>query len=138
MLIAIVSLIAIEKLEHAASTALATRTAKALIAVVNQARVSYSTNVVAKLNDHPDISVEAQYHQKKFTIPNPATFAIELGEAVSDRQAGLIISTYSKYPFHWRIKTGGPQNSFQIDALSNYHQKTALMNVLSLLMVLRC
>lgn len=119
MLMAVVSLVAIEKLEHATSSALATRTAKALISVVNQARISYSSHVVSKLNTHPEIEVEAQYHHKALAIPNPATFAIELGQAVSKPDEGLIISTYSKFPFKWREKTGGPQDKFQQDALNS-------------------
>jgi hypothetical protein len=66
MLMAIVSLIAIKKLQYSASTALAARTASVLVSTINQARTSYSQNAVAKLRSHPDISIESQYHQKQY------------------------------------------------------------------------
>jgi diguanylate cyclase (GGDEF)-like protein len=119
MLMAVISLIAIEKLQYSASTALAARTATVLASTINQARTSYSKNAVAALRAHPDISVQSQYHEKKFAIPNPATFAIELGEAISDPENGLILHTFSNYPFASRQHNGGPQDSFQIAALES-------------------
>ena len=117
MLMAVISLIAIKKLQYSASTALAARTASVLALTINQARISYSKNAVATLRAHPDISVQAQYHDKQYAIPNPATFAIELGVAISDPNNGLILHTFSNYPFTSRQSNAGPQDSFQIAAL---------------------
>lgn len=118
MLMAIVSLIAIKKLQYSASTALAARTAAVLVSTINQARTSYSQNAVAKLRAHPDISIQSQYHQKQYAVPNPATFAIELGEAISAPEKGLILHTYSNHPFVSRSTNGGPQDDFQKVALA--------------------
>ena len=102
MLMAVISLIAIKKLQYSASTALAARTATVLASTINQARDSYSKNAVAALRAHPDISVQAQYHDKPYAVPNPATFAIELGQAISAPEKGLILHTFSNYPFESR------------------------------------
>lgn len=123
MLMAIVSLIAIKKLQYSASTALAARTAAVLVSTINQARTSYSQNAVAKLRNHPDISIESQYHQKQYAVPNPATFAIELGEAISAPDEGLILHTFSNYPFISRATNGGPQDDFQKLALAKLSQQ---------------
>ena len=117
ILMAVISLIAIQKLEYSASRVLASRTAEVLASVINQARVSYSVNAVAKIRSHSDIQVQANYHNHEFAIPNPATFAIELGQAISKPQEGFILSTYSKYPFSERKILAGPQDTFQHDAL---------------------
>ncbi len=117
MLMAVISLIAIKKLQYSASTALAARTATVLASTINQARVSYSKNAVAALRAHPDISVAAQYHDKPYGVPNPATFAIELGEAISVPEKGLILHTFSSYPFASRKSNGGPKDDFQKAAL---------------------
>ncbi|WP_085298857.1 diguanylate cyclase domain-containing protein [Cognaticolwellia mytili] len=117
MLMAVISLFAIKKLQYSASTALATRTATVLASTITQARVSYSKNAVAALRAHPDISVQSQYHDTPYAIPNPATFAIELGEAISAPEKGLILHTFSNYPFKSRQSSGGPKDSFQKTAL---------------------
>jgi hypothetical protein len=117
MIMAIISLIAIKRLQHSSSIALAARTAVVLASTINQARVSYSKNAVAVLRDHPDISIKAQHHGEKYAIPNPATFAIELGEAISDPENGLILHTFSNYPFVSRQHNSGPQDDFQLTAL---------------------
>ncbi|OUR81324.1 diguanylate cyclase [Colwellia psychrerythraea] len=117
ILMAIISLIAIQKLEYSASRALASRTAEVLASAINQARVSYSVNAAAKMRAHPDIQVQADYHNHALAIPNPATFAIELGQSISRPEEGFILSTYSKYPFEGRKNSAGPQDDFQQDAL---------------------
>ena len=119
MLMAIISLVAINKLQHSASIALAASTASVLASTINQARVSYSKNVVGSLSAHPDISVKPQYHAQKYAIPNPATFAIELGEAISVPEKGLILHTFSNYPFDSRERNRGPQDDFQKAALES-------------------
>jgi len=117
MLMASISLFAVQKFQYSTTAVLATRTAEILATTTNQARVSYSARIT-KLRAHPDITVEALYHGKPLSIPNPATFAIELGEAISSSETGLIVHTYSQYPFKSRALTGGPKDSFQHDALA--------------------
>ena len=119
MLMAIISLVAINKLQHSVSVGLASSTASVLASTINQARVSYSKNVVGALRSHPDISVSAQYQGNKYAIPNPATFAIELGETISAPEKGLILHTFSNYPFDSRQHNRGPQDNFQKAALEN-------------------
>lgn len=119
MLMAIISLVAINKLQHSVSVGLASSTASVLASTINQARVSYSKNVVGALRAHPDISVLAQYQTNKYEIPNPATFAIELGEVISAPEKGLILHTFSNYPFDSRQHNRGPQDNFQKAALEN-------------------
>jgi diguanylate cyclase (GGDEF)-like protein len=123
MLMAVISLITINKLQYSSSIALAARTAVVLASTINQARTSYSKNTVSALRAHPDISVQAKYQGKKYAIPNPATFAIELGTAVSDPKNGLILHTFSNYPFASRQENSGPQDNFQIAALENLNSK---------------
>lgn len=122
MLMAIISLVAINKLQHSASVALAARTASVLALTINQARISYSSNVVASLRSHSDVAVQPNYHGKQYAIPNPATFAIELGEAISDPSKGLILHTFSNYPFASRQYKGGPQDEFQKTALEKLNK----------------
>ncbi|WP_017220435.1 diguanylate cyclase domain-containing protein [Moritella dasanensis] len=118
MLMASISLFAVQKFQYSTTTLLASRTAEVIATTVNQARISYSARI-AKLRSHPDITVEALYHGKPLSIPNPTTFAIELGEAVSNPETGVIVHTYSRYPFKSRALTGGPQDKFQHDALAH-------------------
>ncbi|QUM75984.1 diguanylate cyclase [Moritella sp. 24] len=117
MLMASISLFAVQKFQYSTTAVLATRTAEILATAVNQSRVSYSARIT-KLRAHPDITVEPLYHGKPLSIPNPATFAIELGEDISSAETGMIVHTYSQYPFKSRALTGGPKDSFQHDALA--------------------
>lgn len=139
ILMAIISLIAIQKLEYSASRALASRTAEVLASTINQARVSYSLNAAAKIRLHPDIHVQANYRDHDLAIPNPATFAIELGQSISRPTEGFILSTYSKYPFKGRKQSAGPQDDFQQDALeklsteNNVFERVETLNGLTVL-----
>ena len=133
MLMAVISLIAIKKLQYSASTALAARTATVLASTINQARDSYSNNAVAALRAHPDISVQAQYHDKPYAVPNPATFAIELGQAISAPEKGLILHTFSNYPFASRKNSGGPKDDFQQTALLKLNATTLVFERIEML-----
>lgn len=133
MIMAMISLIAIKKLQYSASIALASRTASVLVSTINQARISYSDNAVTALRSHPDISVRAEYKKEPFAIPNPATFAIELGEAISDRDMGLVIHTFSNFPFISRRHNGGPQDDFQTAALENISAATPVFERVEML-----
>ncbi len=71
MFMAIISLIAIKKLQHSSSIALAARTAIVLASTINQARISYSKNAVSALSEHPDILVQAKYHGENMPFQTP-------------------------------------------------------------------
>jgi hypothetical protein len=114
-----IALFAIQALESSAKEAVASRTAKILSATINEVRFSYSSKVVSKVKASTSLSVEAEYHSKLSAIPNPNTFAIELGKAVSEPEKGFIITIFSEYPFVNRINTGGVRDKFQKDALKN-------------------
>jgi len=117
MLLSLISFFMLQNFQHSVATTLASRTAEVLATTINQARISYSAHTTP-LDLHPDITVEALYHGKPLSLPNPTTFAIELGEAVTRSSAGFMLHTYSQYPFKNRENIGGPQDSFQHDALS--------------------
>ena len=48
------------------------------------------------------IDVTHDYKSKEGAIPLPATFAIELGENIGEKQNGNEVLLYSPYPFPWR------------------------------------
>ncbi|WP_416666266.1 hypothetical protein [Egbenema bharatensis] len=55
------------------------------------------------------VEVTHAYLSQPGGIPLPSTFAIELGERVSNLERDLIVRFYSDYPFPWRQDTGGPR-----------------------------
>ena len=128
---AIVLLFFIQKLELSAATSVAKRTAEVLVSTINQARISYSNNAVSAVRHHPDIHVQADYRGIDFSIPNPATFAIELGDAISRPEDGLILRTYSQYPFHGREKTGGARDDFERESLKNITAKNPILTTVA-------
>ncbi len=91
--------------------------ARVAVRTLNTARETYSKQVVRRVQARENVSVMAKYHTVEGAIPNPATYTIEVGEALSDRTQGMLFRLYSDYPFPNRIKTGGPQDSFEWDAL---------------------
>ena len=112
------SFFAIQRLDHSASLALATRTAAMLVDAVNLSRTSYSQNNIKKIRNHGLVSIGPDHYEYPLRVPNPATFAIELAEELSKEENGLLVRMYSEYPFPNRQNTGGPQDQFESDALS--------------------
>ncbi|MEM9220413.1 MAG: diguanylate cyclase [Cyanobacteria bacterium P01_F01_bin.150] len=92
--------------------------AKVSAQTLNKARTLYSQNVVRRIQSMDDITVGAEYHALEGGIPNPATYTIELGEALSDPVNGMLFRLYSDYPFPNRQFTGGPRDDFQKEALA--------------------
>jgi adenylate cyclase len=88
--------------------------AKAIIDAWNQ----YSNTVTDRIKTVPGIRVTNDYLLKPGAIPNPATYAIELGKIFSENQTGMSVRMYSDYPFPWRKAEGGPKNDFERKALS--------------------
>ena len=91
----------------------ATLSAKA----VNQARFLYSADVVNRVRSVDGITVTHDYLGKEGTIPNPATYTIELGSRLTSKESGSVIRLYSDYPFPHRQKDGGAQDKFEREAL---------------------
>ncbi len=78
-------------------------------------RTLYSAKIVKRLAGH-GIEITHDYKNKEKAIPLPATFSMELAEAISKKSTRTLSRLYSDYPFPWREK-GGPQDSFESDAL---------------------
>lgn len=88
--------------------------AKAIIDAWNQ----YSNTVTDRIKTVKGITITNDYLLKEGAIPNPATYAIELGKVFSENQTGMSVRMYSDYPFPWRRAEGGPKNDFEREALS--------------------
>lgn len=85
---------------------------------LNKARIHYSDNAAQRVRELPSIEVTPYYKEIKGAIPNPATFAIELGELLSQDDPAMSIRLYSNYPFPNRQKTGGSRNRFEREAFA--------------------
>jgi Protein of unknown function (DUF3365) len=100
----------------------ALQNAKVSVKTMNEARVLYSKTVVNRVSDLPGITVGPHYHAVVGGIPNPATYAIELGEKLSSTESGSLFRLYSDYPFPNRLRSGGPHDAFQTEALNYLKQ----------------
>ncbi|MBT9312440.1 diguanylate cyclase domain-containing protein [Leptothoe kymatousa] len=92
--------------------------ARISIDTLNKTRVLYSENVAQRLRSVEGVTLTPEYHSTDGAIPVPATFSIELSENITDLAKGSIFRLYSDYPFPNRQATGGPQDSFEQDALA--------------------
>jgi eukaryotic-like serine/threonine-protein kinase len=85
----------------------------------------YSADVVerAKLKG---VEATHDYTARKGAIPLPATFTIDLGRHLSERnESGVQVRLYSDYPFRSR-KDGGPKDDFERDALAKLRESPAV------------
>ncbi len=87
----------------------------------NQAIDLYSFSAADRAKTVPGVEVTHAYLNKSGAIPLPSTFAIELGDRISDREDGVSVRFYSDYPFPWR-KGGGPRDAFEKNALTYLRQ----------------
>ncbi|MDJ1185639.1 diguanylate cyclase domain-containing protein [Roseofilum casamattae] len=87
------------------------------VQTLNEARKLYSKNAVNRVKFVHGVLVTPEYHNITGAIPNPATYTIELGQLLSNESEGILFRLYSDYPFPNRTETGGPQDSFQREAL---------------------
>lgn len=85
---------------------------------LNTARTLYSDHVVSRVKDLPDVDVAHDYYRQPHSIPNPATYTIELGILLSEKP-GTLVRLYSDYPFPHRLDTGGPKDAFQRSAIEH-------------------
>lgn len=82
----------------------------------NQAIDLYSVAAADRAKTVEGVEVTHAYLNQPGAIPLPSTFAIELGDRISDRDDAVAVRFYSDYPFPWR-EEGGPRDSFERDAL---------------------
>ena len=86
----------------------------------------YSEEVVARAKTVPGIDVTPDYADKKGGIPIPSTYAIELGQHISQnisqKNSGTLYRLYSNFPFPWRKAEGGPRDDFEKNALKSFTQ----------------
>lgn len=64
-----------------------------------------------------NVEITEKYRTVHPSLPLPATFAIDLGERISDRNPGMTVRVFSRYPWPGR-KNGGAQDEFDAAALS--------------------
>ncbi|WP_392482592.1 adenylate/guanylate cyclase domain-containing protein [Nostoc sp. C110] len=84
---------------------------------LTQAFDLYSAAAAERAKLVPGITVTHAYLNTKGAIPLPSTFAIELGEQISEKNAEMSVRLYSNYPYPWRTK-GGARDEFERDALN--------------------
>ncbi|MEH1819942.1 MAG: adenylate/guanylate cyclase domain-containing protein [Nostoc sp.] len=85
---------------------------------LTQAFDLYSAAAAERAKVVPGITVTHAYLNAKGAIPLPSTFAIELGEQISEKNTEMSVRLYSNYPYPWRTATGGAKDAFERDALN--------------------
>jgi len=71
-----------------------------------------------EIEDIKNVPITENYRTVHPSLPLPATFAIDLGERISQRTPGMKVRVYSRYPWPGR-KDGGPQDEFDRLALTH-------------------
>lgn len=85
---------------------------------INQARNLYSSEAVSRLTGVHGVTVTDKYATQQGAIPVPASYLIELGQQLSQKNPGMSVRLYSDYPFPMRKgKDGGPRDNFEREAL---------------------
>jgi adenylate cyclase len=64
------------------------------------------------------VQVSHDYLTKPGAIPLPSTFAIRLGDQISDNNPDISVRLYSDHPFPWRKAKGGARDDFEREALT--------------------
>lgn len=100
--------------------------AKTLAASINLARIHYSTSVASRLQGNESTPVTMNYREHTYGLPNPATFAIELGELLSDNLSNTHVKMYSNYPFPDSRKRPHAITPFEREALAEFEKKQRL------------
>ncbi len=92
-----------------------------LLDVVNNL---YSADVVERANVK-GVEATHDYARRKGAIPLPATFTIDLGRRLGERnESGVQVRLYSDHPFRSR-SDGGPKDDFERDALARLREGPA-------------
>lgn len=93
--------------------------AELYIQTLNQAIDLYSIAAVDRAKTVDGVEVTHAYLTQDGAIPLPSTFAIELGDRISEQDSDRVsVRFYSDYPFPWR-KDGGPKDAFESEALKH-------------------
>jgi signal transduction histidine kinase len=87
---------------------------------ITDLRTFYNSEVVERVRPH-GVEVTHDYARKEGAIPIPATFTIEFGKRIGEKNSGMHIRLYSDYPFPFR-KEGGPKDVFEREALRQLRQ----------------
>jgi signal transduction histidine kinase len=82
---------------------------------ITDLRTFYNSEVVERVRPR-GIEVTHDYTAKENAIPIPATFTIEFGKHIAEKNSGMQIRLYSDYPFPFR-KDAGPRDVFEREAL---------------------
>jgi len=104
-------------LSHRINQELAIKYAGTYVDTMDTVQTMYSSNVIARLN-YLGITPRQDYQHHDGAIPFPATFSIELSQAVTHPETGIVNRLYSDYPFATR-KDGGPHDEFETVALTS-------------------
>ena len=91
-----------------------------IVRILSTTQAFYSSNVTDRIRHISGVTVGPEYRDLEGGIPNPATYTIELGESLGIEEQGISFRLYSEYPFHYRLKSGGPRNQFEEDALNSF------------------
>lgn len=100
---------------------MAIRDADNYITVLQEFRDVYTTEVILKIKDS-SVEVTHDYHNKTNAIPLPITLTEMLGNQIKRTNETVETRLFSAYPFPWRAETGGPQDSFDVQALTILEQ----------------
>ena len=83
----------------------------------------YSDTAVEHAKTVAGITVTHDYLTRKGGIPLPSTYAIELGDSISEHNHNeMSVRLYSNYPFPWRRARGGPRDDYERQALAFLRQ----------------
>jgi adenylate cyclase len=83
---------------------------------LNEFHSQYSSKIVSRVTSH-GIHTSSNYINEEASIPFPATFSIELADALTNPETGIKTRLYSDFPFASR-KDGGPRDEFESLALT--------------------
>lgn len=87
------------------------------VQTIQAARTLYSSDAVNRIKEIHEITVTHDYKNQAGAIPLPATYLIELGKEVIEKNAGMSVRLYSDYPFPWRQAEGGARDNFELQAI---------------------
>ena len=85
---------------------------------IKEARTLYSSDIITPLNTAKVINFTHDFNPTKVTVPVPATFLIELGKNLTQKNPEVSLRLYSDYPFPWRRKEGGVRDDFERQAIT--------------------
>ncbi|MBW4678826.1 MAG: DUF3365 domain-containing protein [Microcoleus vaginatus WJT46-NPBG5] len=89
---------------------------------MKEARTLYTSETVDRLKDINGVIVTHDYPKYTGGIPVPATYLLELGHSLSEKNNGMSVRVYSDYPFPWRKEEGGAKDKFEEQALKYLRQ----------------